>query len=79
MVQNKYVIGVCITKIHDSSRADFMHRLHHLMYKNNYKMMVFNSFVDFYNNDSFDKGAKSVYKIINYDFIDALIIHTDSF
>ena len=78
-MDRKRIIGVCITKIHDTTRADLMHRLHHLAMKNNYKLLIFNSFIDFYNNDAFDKGAASVYDIINFDLIDALIIHTESF
>ncbi len=79
MIKNKRVIGVCLTKIHDSTRADYINRLHHLANRLNYKIIVFNCFVDFYNNDSFDKGAKAIYDIINYDMIDALIIHSESF
>lgn len=78
-MKNKRIIGVCITKIHDTTRADFMHRLHHLAIKKDYKLLIFNSFIDFYNNDAFDKGAAAVYDIINFDLIDALIIHTESF
>ena len=78
-MDRKRIIGVCITKIHDTTRADLMHRLHHLAMKKNYKLLIFNSFIDFYNNDAFDKGAASVYDIINFDLIDALIIHTESF
>ncbi len=79
MEKKRRIIGVCITKIHDQTRADFMHRLHHLAMKKDYKLIVFNSFIDFYNNDSFDAGASSVYKIINFDLIDVLVIHTESF
>ena len=78
-MDRKRIIGVCITKIHDTTRADLMHRLHHLAMKKNYKLLIFNSFIDFYNNDAFYKGAASVYDIINFDLIDALIIHTESF
>ena len=79
MINDKKVMGVCLTKIHDTIRADFLNRLHYLSEKCGYKLIIFNSYVDFYNNDAFDEGAKSVYSIINYDVIDVLVILYDSF
>lgn len=79
MDKKKYTVGVCITKIDDNSRADYMHRLHHIADKLGYRLIVFNSFIDFYSTSPSDKGAKSVFDIINFDIIDALIIHTNSF
>ncbi len=79
MLNGKPVLGVCITKIDDTSRAEYMHKLHHLAHENGYKIIVFNSFIDFFNRNAFDKGAKSVFDIINNNIIDALAIHTDSF
>ena len=79
MINNKKVIGVCLTKIHDTIRADFLNKLHFLAEKNGYKLIIFNSYVDFFNNDAFDEGAVSVYNIINYDVIDVLVILYDSF
>ncbi len=75
----KKVIGVCITKVNDISRSDYLNRLHYIAKKAGCKLIVFNSFVDFFNNDSFDEGAKSVYDLINYDLIDVLILHNASF
>ncbi|MBQ8780591.1 MAG: EAL domain-containing protein [Oscillospiraceae bacterium] len=79
MINDKKIIGVCSTKIHDSIRADYLNRLHHLSQKSGYKLIIFNSYVDFYRHDDFDRGAESVYNIINYDVIDALVVLYDSF
>ena len=79
MINGRKIIGVCITRAHSTSRSDFLNRLHHIALKNDYKTIIFNSFVDFYNNDAFDEGASAVYEIINYDTIDVLVIHNDSF
>lgn len=78
MVKNRKVIGVCLTKIHDTTRADYLNRLHFLAQKQGYKIIVFNSFVDFFNNNAYDEGARAVFDIINYDIIDALIIGCES-
>ncbi len=79
MINNNKIIGVCITKSHSPSRSDFLNRLHRIALKNDYKLIVFNSFVDFYNNDAFDEGASAIYDLINFDTIDVLVVHNDSF
>ena len=79
MIGNKKVVGVCLTKIHDICRADYINRLHSLGEKAGCKLIVFNSFVDFYNGNAFDDGAKSVYDIVNYDIVDILVVICNSF
>ncbi len=79
MIGNKKIIGVCLTKINNRSRADYISYLHTEAIKSGYKLIVFNSVKDFYNGDDYDEGAKSIYSVINYNLIDALIILSDSF
>ncbi len=79
MIGKKKVIGVCLTKINDICRCDYINRLHFLSEKAGCKMIVFNSFVDFYNGDAVDNAAKSIYDIINYDIVDILVIVVNSF
>ncbi len=79
MVKEKKVIGVCLTRAHDTTRSNYIKYLHETARKQGYKLIVFNSLVDFYHNDSFDEGARAVYDIINYDLIDAIIIYAESF
>lgn len=79
MINNKKIIGVCLTKIHDTTRSNYIKHLHKLALEKGYKLIIFNSFVDFFNNDSFDEGAQTIYNTINYDIIDALIVFSESF
>ncbi len=79
MIGNKKIIGVCLTKINNRARADYISHLHTEAIGNGYKLMVFNSVKDFYNGDDYDEGAKSIYSVINYNIIDALIILSDNF
>lgn len=79
MVANKKVIGVCLTQIDNRTHADYVNYLRMAAAKYNYKVIVFNSVVDFYYNDLYDEGAKSVYSIINYDLIDILVVFPDNF
>ena len=79
MIGSKKIIGVCLTKINNRARADYISYLHTEAVKNGYKLMVFNSVKDFYNGDDYDEGAKSIYSVINYNLIDVLIILSDNF
>ncbi|MCR5143454.1 MAG: EAL domain-containing protein [Ruminococcus sp.] len=79
MIGNKKVIGVCLAKIQSIAATEYLSRLSIFAKNKGYKIIVFNSIFDFYNNDSNDIGAKSVYKLINYDTVDAIVIHTDDF
>lgn len=79
MIGKYKLIAVCTTKIHDESCTNFLQELYRCTLNTDYKLLVFNSFYDFFNNDEFDAGASSVYSIINYDFLDAIIIDDKRF
>ena len=79
MLNGKRVIGVCITKIQDYSRLDYISMLYRHAKEQDCKLIVFNSFLDFFNNDDLDEGAKAVYDIMNYDILDAVIVVYDCF
>ncbi len=79
MIGSKRVIGVCLTKVHWFGRSEVVDRLNYYAYQNDYKLLVLNSFVDFYKNDANDVGAQSIYDMINYDIVDALVIFNDAF
>lgn len=79
MIGNKKVVGVCLTKIHDIRRSDYLHKLRTLCNESDYKMLIFNSYSDFYAKNASNEGAKSVYSIINYDIIDILVVIQSAF
>lgn len=79
MINNKKIIGVCTTKVQDTTRSDYLNRLHFIAHSAGYKLIIFNSFVDFYRNDAFDEGSAAVYDLIDYSMVDALIVTYDAF
>ncbi len=79
MLAGKRVIGVCVTKIHERSRAEFVQDLFNAARGTDTKIMVFNSVVDFYKDKDCECGAKSVYNLINYDIVDAIIVFSRHF
>ncbi len=78
MINGHKVIGVCVTVVHNRAEADYIDHLRQAAHKRGCKVMVFNSVLDFYVNNTYAEGAKSVYELINYDIIDALVIIADT-
>ena len=79
MINGKKVLGLCITRIYQTARGELVDRLHRRLEKDGMKLIVFNSFLDFYHGDAFDMGARSIYDVIQFTVIDALVIHAGSF
>ncbi|MBR2925570.1 MAG: EAL domain-containing protein [Clostridia bacterium] len=79
MIHGKPVIALCMTKIYDICRAQLVDHLHQVFTAAGMKLVVFNSFVDFYYRDGFDEGARTVYDVIQYPQVDALLVHEPSF
>lgn len=77
MLNGYKLIAVCLTKIQDEITYEFIDALYQTVKGSDYRLLLFNSFSDLYNQDVYDEGAKSIYQLINYDLIDALIIKAD--
>lgn len=75
MIGGKKIIGVCITKIHEIRNINLVDTLHSYAENNNSKLIVFNSYTDFYTGRKYDDGAKAIYDVINYDTIDVIVIY----
>lgn len=75
----KRIIGVCLTKVNDDFRVHFVDSLYKKARGSENKILVFNSVLDLYNNDVYDEGAKSIYRFINFELLDVLVILCESF
>lgn len=75
----KKTIGICLTKIHDRTRSEFVDHLFRYAKSMDYKPVVFNSFIEFSRKTEYLSGSASVYESIHYDLLDALVILNDNF
>lgn len=75
MIDGKKIIGVCITKVQEVRNINLIDNLHDYAEKNNSKLIIFNSYSDFYTGRKYDDGAKAIYDVINYDIMDAIVIY----
>lgn len=72
------ILAVVCAYAHDESNADYLHGIAEYARKSGYKLLVFNSTGDFSLDDSPDHPMKAVYRIINYDILDGIILLTES-
>ena len=74
MIKNYKIIGLCVTKLNEENISNFAEYLSKEAIAKGFRLFIFNSFRDFYSHNEYDQGAKSIYKAINYDILDALVI-----
>ena len=69
------LIGVCLSTIHEEDRFNFIQMLNRHAVKNGYRLLVFNSCADMYEQSpENNEGASAVFRLIPYDKLCALII-----
>ncbi len=69
------LIGVCLSTIHEEDRFNFIHQLNKHALKNGFRLLVFNSCADMYEQSpENNEGASAVFRLIPYDKLCALII-----
>ena len=71
-------IGLCLSRIHENIQNDFFHTAVRRTLEYGYKLLVFTSFTDLYNNDKYDDGEKKIYDLIPYDILDGLIVMSET-
>ncbi len=72
------IIGVVLSGAHDEATSEYLFQISQRANELNYKFLIFNTFVDLYAVINPDNPAKGIYKIINYDILDALIILSET-
>ena len=72
------VLGICLAKMQDRIRTEYLSAINRSAYLRGWKTVAFNSFRDFRKNDLSLKGSKSIYDLINYDDLDAVIVFPES-
>ena len=79
MTGSKKIIGICLSKVEDDFRIDFLANFYNDALKNGFRPIVFHSPRDLYYGDVYDEGSKSIFDKISFASLDALIILSESF
>ena len=70
----KKTVAVCMANIDEQYNDVFLHRFRKFAEENDINLLYFYSFSAFYFMDSHDIGERKIYRLINYDILDALVI-----
>ncbi|MBO4514233.1 MAG: EAL domain-containing protein, partial [Lachnospiraceae bacterium] len=79
MLGDKRVIGLCVTKIHDRVRGALADEINLAAVEAGFKLICFNSIEDFYKDDVYSKGARTVYERMDLNILDGIIICAEHF
>jgi len=75
MLNRSGIIGLCCTAANKEPSKPIIDAIaKHLEKTGSHKMLVFQCFEDIHMNTPTDIGGASVYKLINYDMLDAMVI-----
>ncbi len=75
---DKPIVAVCLSKIHDEAHKDFLSSLCKNADENGFYLHIFNVFTDLYNKDNNDFGEQSIFDLIDYKKIKALVILSET-
>lgn len=74
-MQTIKLIGVCLSTIHEEDRFNFITELNKYAVRNNFRLLVFNSCADMYEQSpESNEGASAVFRLIPYEKLSALIV-----
>lgn len=68
------LVALCISRIHSETEQRIYQSLRSHLQAHGYHLLVFNTFVNLYERDSYSIGERSVFSLIPYHLLDALII-----
>lgn len=72
------ILAVICAYANDESTADCLNGISEYARRSGYKLLIFNSFIDFGLDDSPENPMKSIYRIINYDILEGIILLPES-
>lgn len=75
---NMKIIGVVLCGAQNEATAEHITHISHYAEELNYKLLIFNSFADYFMDNTPDNPTKVIYKIINYDILDGIILLSES-
>lgn len=79
MLNSSGMIGLCCTTVNKEPSKPIIDNLADLLKESGkYKMLVFQCFEDLYSGTNSEKGGASVFRLINYKMLDAMIILSET-
>ncbi|MBQ8614720.1 MAG: GGDEF domain-containing protein [Ruminiclostridium sp.] len=74
MLYGKKVVALCIAKISDETSIEFITALNKILAENDINLFVYATCEDLFWNTPGEKGEAGIFKLIDYNYIDAVVI-----
>lgn len=68
------IAALCISEIHNADIIQMIFPLNHYLNQHGWKLIVFNTCTDLYEQSSFDQGEAGVFRLLDFTYLDAVII-----
>lgn len=75
---DKPVVAVCLSKVHEEMHKNLLSSLCKNAEKKGFYLHIFNVFTDLYNKDNNDFGEHSIFELIDYKSLSALVILSET-
>lgn len=77
MYQGRTIIALCIPKAYE--HTEFIFELNESLLKNGYRLVIYHTCSDLYWNTESDMVEKTVFDLIDYDVVDAIVIYEECY
>lgn len=78
VIDGRKVVAVCAAKVHEDDVQSYLYPLHLALDKSGYKDIVLATATDLYENNLFDKGEAGIFRLIDSDAIDAVVVFANT-
>lgn len=72
------ILGLMVCCAHDEATSEYIQNINRRCTELGYKLLVFNSFTDYFEDSSSQNPTRLIFNIINYDILDGVIILTET-
>jgi diguanylate cyclase (GGDEF)-like protein len=69
-----HMVGICLSRLHAESELNTYQALHAQLKSHGYHLLVFNTSVNLYDHDAYCIGEESVFSLVPFSLLEALII-----
>ncbi len=79
MYEGHKIIALCISRANSERNLEFIQALNKACIENKSRLFIFHSCTDFYHWTRWEEGEKSVFDLLDFDIIDAVVLFDETF
>lgn len=76
MIEGHKVAAFCVSEIQNENTQSMVYPTYQALAEHGWKCIIFNSATDLFRDTAFDRGEASIFQLIHYGFVDAVILYT---